>query len=110
MSHECPYCGAELVWEDSFGKGNLAAQEKYGYGWEKIGNIYRCPNHQGFDNLCVVEEYINGACNSTTIEEVLVVLGLDSWEDIVCDSSFHHVSGSFYDYGDGTELHNGYPC
>lgn len=32
-----------------------------------------------------------------------------TWEDVVCESAIHSVSGSFYTYGDG-ELHEGYPC
>lgn len=109
MSHECPYCGAELVWEDSFGKGNMAAQEKYGYGWQKLGNIYRCPNHEGFNDLWATETYIHNTCNGITVEDYLIDLGLSCWEEVVCDSAYHHVSGSFYDYGDGC-LHEGYPC
>jgi hypothetical protein len=31
------------------------------------------------------------------------------WREIVCDSSCHHVSGSFYTDESG-ELHEGYPC
>lgn len=104
MYRECPYCNAELIWEDSFGVGNITAQEKYGYGWNKIGNIYRCPNHEGFQHESEAMEYLNES--ATTFSD----LGIISWEEMVCESNVHHVYGSFYYYGDGGDLNCGYPC
>ena len=103
MSIECPYCGAELIYEDTYGIGNQSAQEKYGYGWNKLGTIYRCPNHEGFENEEGAIEYMNK--NDATFESWSV----GCWEEIVCESSCHRVSGSFYD-DDRGNLHEGYPC
>ncbi len=101
--HVCPYCGAELEYDDTYGIGNQSAQEKYGYGWRKLGTIYRCPNHEGFETEEEAMEYLH--TSNLTMEE----LGIESWEEIMCESSCHHVSGSFYDDENGN-LREGYPC
>ena len=92
---ECPYCGSELEWEDSYG-----TKEYIIYGDEnyKSGDIYSCPNHYGFNNK---EDAIEYALKSDII--------YDDWQDIVCDSNMHNVSGSFYTDKQG-DLHEGYPC
>ena len=99
---ECTYCESELTYEGPYGKGNLAAQEKYGYGWEKHGDIYRCPNSDGFNSKEEADAYLK------EIGETLNSLGLESWEELVCDSATHNVSGSFYTNNDN--LKEGYPC
>ena len=54
---ECPYCGAELIYDDYYGMGR---QESY-YGTSgngihypstfiKLGDIYKCPNSEGFED------------------------------------------------------------
>lgn len=96
---ECTYCNAEMTYEGPYGKGNMAAQEKYGYGWQKIGDIYRCPNHEGFESKEEEDEYI----------ELVGEFSDQEGESICCDSSTHNVSGSFYTDSNGN-LREGYPC
>jgi hypothetical protein len=93
----CPYCDAELEYEDSF--GNLAFIQGRG---EKSGDIFRCPNHEGFSTKEDVENYATKNC-------MLFIWDLNKWEEIYCDSSVHNVSGSFYTDKNG-DLHEGYPC
>lgn len=92
---ECPHCGAELELEDSYGNREYIC---YGNEKGKSGDIYRCPNHEGFANK---EEAIAYA-EKNNIE-------YEEWEEIRCDSSMHNVSGSFYTNKQG-DLHEGYPC
>lgn len=92
---ECPYCGCELEWEDSYGNNNYII---YGDENGKSGDIYRCPNHEGFETK---EEAIEYAAENN--------IEYDTWVDIVCDSSCHNVSGSFYTDKQGN-LYEGYPC
>lgn len=100
---ECTYCNAELMYNGPYGKGNMAAQEKYGYGWQKTGYIFTCSNADGFDTEEESKEYLK------EINETLESLGINSWEELVCDSNCHNVSGSFYtDSNDN--LKEGYPC
>ena len=94
---ECTYCGAELTHEDTY--GYLASHQS----GEILGQIYRCPNHDGFEDEESANEYLS------EIGETIKTLGLESWDELTCDSSTHHVSGSFYtDKQDN--LHQGYPC
>jgi len=94
---ECTYCGAELTHEDTY--GYLASHQS----GEVLGQIYRCPNHIGFDSESEAMEYLKET------GETLNDIGCDTWEDVVCQSSVHHVSGSFYtDKQDN--LYEGYPC
>jgi hypothetical protein len=88
MSYDCPICGAPLTHEDSYGR------IRGGFMEEKRGDIYRCPNHQGFPTPEAALAYEPSAAN---------------WEEVVCDSAVHHVSGSFYTDQSG-RLHEGYPC
>ncbi len=107
---ECTYCGAELKQVDSYGKGRR--ENFYGTSgngiyypstYEQLGNIYTCPNHEGFETEEEALKYMND--NNATFESLCVTC----WEEIVCDSNCHHVSGSFYDDERGN-LHEGYPC
>jgi hypothetical protein len=89
---ECPYCGAELEYDDYYGHylGNNQ--------WDKQGDIYKCPNCEGFSNEQEALKFIdiNG------YEDYY-----DTWEDIVCDSECFN--GFFYTDKQGN-LHEGYPC
>lgn len=86
----CPYCDAELVYEDSYGRFSGGSMV------DKRGEIFRCPNHQGFTSLEEAKAYDASATP-------------ENWEEITCGSSVHYVSGSFYtDSRDN--LHEGYPC
>jgi hypothetical protein len=92
---ECIYCGAELEWEDSYGNHEYIC---HGDISGKSGDIYRCPNHEGFETQ---EDAIEYALKGE--------IAYDDWKEITCDSSMHRVSGSFYT--DRQEnLHEGYPC
>lgn len=94
---DCPYCNARLIDDGVY--GYLCAHQS----GEVLGTIYKCPNRDGFDSDEEAQEYLNFS------EQTLEDLGLDSLGEVSCDSSMHHVSGSFYtDKQDN--LHNGYPC
>lgn len=102
---ECIYCGAELDWHDSYGNKDYII---YGDRSGKRGDIYICPNHEGFDSVEEVMDYLN-INDESELNNYLSENELDSWEDIVCQSETHSVSGSFYtDINDN--LHEGYPC
>lgn len=66
---ECPYCGAELICDDYYGTGT---QEHF-YGtaangiyypstFKKLGDIYKCPNTDGFEDSdeCCESAVFNG--------------------------------------------------
>jgi len=94
---ECIYCEHELTHQDTW--GFLAAHQS----GEVKGQIYSCLNADGFDTEEDVIEYLGKT------EQTMEELECDTWEDVKCDSSMHHVSGSFYtDKQDN--LHEGYPC
>lgn len=97
---DCPYCGAELVWDDYWMRG---------VGGNKEGDIYRCPNSEGFDSYEDAEDYAINMCECDTLEELLGKEGLECWENITCGSSMFSVCGSFYTDKSG-ELFEGYPC
>jgi hypothetical protein len=86
---KCIYCGAELEKEDEY--GYFCRHQSN----EKLGDIFRCPNHEGFQTEADAREY-----NEEFLED---------WEEACCESSCHSVSGCFYTdkYG---ELYKGYPC
>lgn len=102
---ECIYCGEALIQEDSYGNRDYIC---YGDINGKAGDIYKCPNNEGFKNVNDTMEYID-ANSIDELEEYLRSNCLETWEEIVCESSCHRVSGSFYtDRKDN--LHEGYPC
>ncbi len=90
---DCPFCGAELEYEDTWFNGLPRDGDKQ-------GEIYRCPNHEGFQSEEEARAYNEE--NDSEFKD-------DWWEEIVCYSATHHVSGSFYTDKNGN-LHNGYPC
>jgi len=98
---ECPYCGADLVCDDYYGK-TVYAEHYYIYprSWiEKTGDIYHCPNSEGFE---VREDALDYADKNKDAVECFV-----KWDEIVCESSMSN--GHFYtDKQDN--LHEGYPC
>jgi len=60
---ECPYCGAELVCEDFYGKTKYADHYYlYPRSWiEREGDIYRCPNIDSDENKeCCESATFNG--------------------------------------------------
>lgn len=100
---ECPYCGAELIWDDTYGtgrpeyySGTAACGLHYPSTWHKLGDIYKCPNCDGFDNE---DEAITYAKENN--------IRYDNWEDIVCESNCFN--GDFYT-DEQENLHEGYPC
>jgi hypothetical protein len=93
MCH-CEHCGAELVYSDSYGRF------QGGQMTDKAGDIYRCPNHEGFSSEEEARAYeAEGGDGEVTVD----------WTEITCHSSVHHVSGSYYTDRAG-RLHPGYPC
>jgi hypothetical protein len=93
----CTFCGSEMDYNGPYGR--FAAHQD----GKKIGDIYKCPNAEGFQSEDEALEYLQSS--GQTLEEN----GWASWEEIVCWSSVHHVSGSFYT-DEGGDLHEGYPC
>jgi viroplasmin and RNaseH domain-containing protein len=94
---ECPYCGAELNYNDWYYRGNYSAG-----AYEKLGDIYKCPNYQGFDDIEEAKSYVEN--NNLKIGEGK---DFESLEEVCCTSS--EWNGNFYtDQQDN--LHEGYPC
>lgn len=100
---ECPYCGAELVWEDSYNSGFPESWSgtagnglHYPSTYKKLGDIFRCPNFEGFEDLEEAREYQKEYGQDDS-----------ALEDIICNSSIFN--GFFYTdlYG---SLYEGYPC
>lgn len=87
----CPYCGAKLEHNDVYGSGRPKST------WVKTGDIYVCPNREGFDNIDDATMYL--IKNNNTEE---------STEDVVCDSAMF--DGFFYVVGNTNVLKEGYPC
>ncbi|WP_125154408.1 hypothetical protein [Clostridium rectalis] len=92
---ECLYCNAELEWQDSYGNYDYIC---HGDINGKAGDIYRCPNCEGFDDKETAIQYAKD--ND---------IGYQDWEEICCDSNYHSVCGGFYT--DKQEnLYEGYLC
>jgi hypothetical protein len=101
---ECPYCGAELIYDDYYGTG----RQEYFYGtagngiyypstFKKLGDIYYCPNREGFEDSDMAKSYQN---NHDELKDMPI-------EDICCDIGCFN--GHFYTDNNGN-LHEGYPC
>lgn len=86
---DCPYCGMGLSHHDSYG---FFASHQTG---EKIGDIFKCPNAEGFEDENCAREHDPDFT--------------ENWEELVCQSAVHYVSGSFYTDKLGN-LQEGYPC
>lgn len=99
MSYECVYCGSELVYEDTWGVVPYWKQDN-----KSEGDIFRCPNHEGFEDK---DEAINYLKQQGQYDEFF--LSNFTWEDVVCESNCHYVSGMFYT-DRNEDLHEGYPC
>lgn len=94
---ECPHCGAELEYISFYYKGNMAAG-----CYEKLGDIYKCPNWQGFEDKEDAKAYVEE--NNLEIGEEK---DFETFEEVCCKSS--EWNGDFYtDTQD--ELYEGYPC
>jgi hypothetical protein len=87
---KCLHCGAELIYHDYY--GYLCAHQS----GEKLGNIYKCPNHEGFEDM---DEAIQYAINNNIIYV--------DWEEIACESNCFN---GFYYTDKNENLHEGYPC
>jgi hypothetical protein len=85
MERECPYCGAELERTDSYFRNG-----------EVLGDIFKCPNAEGFPSQ---EEALHYDPTADPEE----------WEHVCCHSGTHSVCGSFYTDVHG-RLNTGYPC
>ena len=112
---ECPYCGAELELEDSYGTKEyiIYGDEKY-----KSGDIYRCPNAEGFDKIEDAIQYIlnyygesNADFERSKIlrDKYFEEFGINDLTEVCCESNCSNVCGSFYTTK-SDELIMGYPC
>lgn len=91
---ECPYCGCELEQIDIYGRLALHQDGKI------IGEIYECPNKEGFEYEEEAIEYLE------SINETLESLGLESYEELQCENE--HGNAFYHTMND--ELYEGYPC
>lgn len=93
---ECPYCKTELINCDSYGKTIYGEHYWIQSYWEKLGNIFKCPNSEGFQYESEAKDYANE--NNINIE---------NWEELSCESGCYN--GFFYEDRNGN-LRQGYPC
>ena len=91
---ECPYCNAELINTDWYGRKINGEHYWIPSHWEKEGDIFRCPNSEGFEEKEEAREY------DPNFEG-------EDWEEISCESFCHN--GSFYTDSSG-DLSEGHPC
>ena len=91
---ECPTCGVELIDHDYYGKTDHNTMS----GIRKIGDIYKCPNSEGFEEKEDAIAYAKD--NGIEYED-------DNWEDIVCESA---VDNGFFHTDRNDNLKEGYPC
>jgi len=94
---ECPCCGAELEYHDYYYRG-IYGTETY----EKLGDIYKCPNFEGFENEEDAKEYVE--FNNLEIGEGK---NFETIEEVCCQSA--EWDGNFYTNMQD-ELYEGYPC
>lgn len=92
---KCPYCGAELVYSDWYFRGNYSSGN-----YEKLGDIFHCPNREGFEYIEEAKDYVNYA-------ELKEGVDYDNLEELCCNSD--NFNGTFYTDTQGN-LHEGYPC
>lgn len=99
---ECPYCGAELECIDYYGIGNQHKDD-----FEKLGNVYKCPQIEGFEDIEDVEIFFQTYYQMSWDEYVASEDCDENAErDLVCPSQ--EFNGYFYDRNG--ELFEGYPC
>ena len=53
---ECPYCGEELTYDDTFGY-HMGSDRP-----EPLGTIWRCPNGMEQDGTCESEDFSVAGC------------------------------------------------
>lgn len=90
---ECPCCGADLDCHDYYYRGNMA-----GGTAEKIGDIFKCPNAEKFENIEDAKDYIKK--NNIEIGEGK---DFETIEEVCCE-------GEFYYEDEQGNLNEGYPC
>lgn len=95
----CPYCGEELIQEDSFGiLEYIRGNDKNG----KRGDIYFCPNREGFTDKESADEYLK------SIDETYESIGITDFDELKCENS--KGNGFYYCYVNSDEIREGYPC
>lgn len=108
---ECPYCQTELKHCDTYFRGkpgryvNGHLPHPLGYysepssNFKVLGEIYKCPNYQGFDDAEDAKRYrdSDNCSNKTEMDD----------QELTCDS--YMFNGNFYTDEQGN-LHEGYPC
>lgn len=110
---ECPYCGRELDCTDHYGTGRPEYYYEtasngvyYPSTYQKLGDIYSCGNASGFESKEEAMQYISVE-SEKDLEKYIRDNGLESWEEIVCESEIFN--GNYYT--DSNEnLYEGYPC
>ena len=102
---ECPYCEAELVCDDWYGHKVYGEHYWIPNHWEKDGDIYHCPNYEGFEDEDEAKEYAKQYASEIEVE--LEVELEEKLEEIVCESACFN--GSFYTDYNGN-LQEGRPC
>jgi hypothetical protein len=94
---ECPHCGAELTYSDWYLRGNYSSGD-----YEKLGDIYKCPNFEGFADQEEAKAYVEA--NNLRVGKNKT---FETLEEVCCSSA--DFNGNFYT--DMQEnLHEGYPC
>ena len=88
---ECPECGAELCHYDDYG---YFAPHQSG---EKIGQIFKCPNFEGFEDAEELKRYRAKHPELDTVKD----------EDIICESAINN--GRYFTRKNG-DLVEGFPC
>lgn len=92
---ECIHCGAELEYHDYY----------YTRGGGKQGDIYKCPNCDGFSSVGDAMEHID-LCEDE-LDDYLRANYMEGWEEIQCESNCNN---GFYYIDKQGNLHEGYPC
>jgi len=97
----CPYCGAELELTDKH-----KSYSDLFHPQSITTYIYNCPNSEGFSTKEEALEYEPE--EKQVISDITNIKNID-WTEIVCESAYHYVSGSFYIDDMFNQLQTGYP-
>ena len=97
---ECHCCGAELINTDWYGHKVYGEHYWIESHWEKDGDIFTCPNAEGFEEKEEAVKHIRDMEGSNEYQG-------EDWEDMSCYSSTFN--GHFYTDSSGN-LNEGYPC